>query len=143
VNLTRKQIEDSPKANEHQPVSRKFEQLFFQYYGLGYYWNGPDLWGQYDHPGELAAVNGDVYYLDATEHEIGESHLRSADEIISYGIHAQEYVVVDTRDWWPGGKKVMLSPRDLSEITWQDQSVSAQIKFDEIKKYPLFDPAKL
>src|SRR5580698_8515374 len=33
VNLTRKQIEDSPSINLHKPVSRQYEEEYYLYYG--------------------------------------------------------------------------------------------------------------
>ena len=40
VNLTRKQIENSPSIGTHRPVSRKFEKEYYQYYGWPSYWMG-------------------------------------------------------------------------------------------------------
>ena len=40
VNLTRKQIEDSPSIESHKPVSRQYEEEYYRYYGWPYYWQG-------------------------------------------------------------------------------------------------------
>ncbi len=45
VNLTRKQIEDSPSIESHKPVSRQYEEEYYRYYGWPYYWQGDGLWG--------------------------------------------------------------------------------------------------
>jgi hypothetical protein len=45
VNLTRKQIEDSPSIEAHKPVSRQYEQEYYRYFGWPYYWKGSGLWG--------------------------------------------------------------------------------------------------
>src|SRR5580700_5058366 len=45
VNLTRKQIEDSPSIETHKPVSRQFEEEYYRYYGWPFYWQGDGLWG--------------------------------------------------------------------------------------------------
>jgi hypothetical protein len=45
VNLTRKQVEDSPPIEEHKPVSRQYEEDYYRYYGWPYYWQGNALWG--------------------------------------------------------------------------------------------------
>ena len=37
VNLTRKEIEDSPSIDEHKPVSRQHEEEFHRHYGYPYY----------------------------------------------------------------------------------------------------------
>ena len=36
VNLTRKQIEDSPSIESHKPVSRQYEEEYYRYYGWPY-----------------------------------------------------------------------------------------------------------
>ena len=40
INLTRKQIENSPSIDEHRPVSRQYEQNYYNYYGWPTYWEG-------------------------------------------------------------------------------------------------------
>jgi hypothetical protein len=35
LNLSRKQIEDSPSIASHQPVSRQYEEVYYRYYGRG------------------------------------------------------------------------------------------------------------
>ena len=45
VNLTRKQIENSPSIDLHKPVSRQYEEEYYRYYGWPYYWQGDGLWG--------------------------------------------------------------------------------------------------
>jgi len=44
VNLTRKQIEDSPSIESHKPVSRQYEEEYYRYYGWPCYWQGDALW---------------------------------------------------------------------------------------------------
>ena len=50
VNLTRKQIEDSPSIESHKPVSRQYEEEYHRYYGWPYYWQGEGLWGMSGFP---------------------------------------------------------------------------------------------
>src|ERR1017187_9679436 len=50
VNLTRKQIEDSPAIESHKPVSRQYEEEYYRYYGWPYYWQGDGLWGMSGFP---------------------------------------------------------------------------------------------
>lgn len=45
VNLTPKQIEDSPTYEIGQAVSQQFEDEYNTYYGLPTYWKGPNMWG--------------------------------------------------------------------------------------------------
>src|ERR1017187_9910774 len=50
VNLTRKQIENSPSIESHKPVSRQYEEEYYRYYGWPYYWQGGGLWGMSGFP---------------------------------------------------------------------------------------------
>ena len=40
INLTKKQIEDSPSLDTDKPVSHQFEMDFYGYYGYPMYWGG-------------------------------------------------------------------------------------------------------
>ena len=47
IDLTKKQIEDSPSLDSDKPVSRQFEESYYGYYGWPAYWDGPYMWGPY------------------------------------------------------------------------------------------------
>src|SRR5471030_1010338 len=40
VNLTKRQIENSPTIDAHRPVSRQYEENYYRYYGWPTYWQG-------------------------------------------------------------------------------------------------------
>ena len=161
LNLTRKQIEDSPPLDEHAPVSRQFEIQFHEYYALPFYWVGPIPWGH--HPGESGAVEP-VPEASGSEDEDEDSpeeegHLRSADEVTGYTIEASdgeighvedfmvddetweiEYLVVDTRNWLPG-RKVLVPINRLDTVRWVDRSVHLDMTREAIENSPEFDPS--
>ena len=135
VTITKEMVKNSPSIDEHQTVSREFEKIFFDYYGYGYYWMGTEPWGDYAHP--TALINRNTLIQDDREDNLTQTtnHLRSANEIVHYGIDALDgkkgyvkdivwdtdnwslcYFVVDTRDWLPGGKKVLISPEQLNTL---------------------------
>ena len=39
IDLTKKQIEGSPSLNSDKPVSRQFEETYYEYYGWPLYWD--------------------------------------------------------------------------------------------------------
>src|SRR5664279_6246127 len=41
INLTKKQIEDSPSLDSDKPVSRQFEDAYYGFYRWPVYWGGP------------------------------------------------------------------------------------------------------
>jgi len=50
VNLTREQIEKGPPIEAHKPISRQYEEEYYQYFGWPYYWQGDGLWGESGFP---------------------------------------------------------------------------------------------
>jgi hypothetical protein len=56
VELTKKQIEDSPSLDRDKPVSRQFERAYYGYYGYPMYWGGPYMWGTSYYPYNMGAA---------------------------------------------------------------------------------------
>ncbi len=155
VALTRKQVENSPKIDTHKPVSRQHEAEYMDYYGAGYYWGGPNVWGSGIIPADLAALAVPIGTLPAaTQEASADSHLRSTNEVMGYGIeavdgdlgHVKDFIVdpdtwniryleVSTRDWWPG-KEVLISPEWIDSVSWADSSVRIGLPRESIKNAP-------
>lgn len=162
VNLTKDQVENSPDIDTHKPISRQHEIEFYDYYTYPYYWPGPYLWGPVPYPGampaptESATVNKELRAIK--ERELSkDQHLRSAKEVTDYYIEASDgdighvedflvddqswairYIVVDTKNWWPG-KKVVVSPQWIRAVNWQDSKVYVDLPRDRIKQAPEYD----
>jgi uncharacterized protein YrrD len=164
VNLTRKQIEDSPSIDAHKPVSRQFEEEYHKYYGWPNYWQGGMMWGVSDYPfatppeGSLPEVHASS---EAEPVGFGDPHLRSAKAVIGYQIRATDEVighvtdfvmddrnwsikqmVVDTRKWLPG-KRVLIAPAQINRISWEESQVHVNMTKDTLLKAPLFSVASL
>jgi hypothetical protein len=158
VNLTRSQIENAPPITADEPISREYERRFYQYYGWPAYYYGPALWGpvRYPVPYPPAAPVPDP----ETENLDQDVRLRSASEVVGYSIHARDgdlghledyvlddqdwairYLVVDTRNWIPG-KKVLIAPGWVQEISWTRSRVVVPLDRAVIKEAPEFDPAR-
>ena len=158
VALTKKQIEDSPPIDTHKPVSRQHEAIYMGYYGYPYYWGGPNLWGLASYPAGLAVQREAVTEAEARQARAGkesaDSHLRSTDEVTGYHIEAADgeighvadfiiddktwairYLEVDTRNWWPG-KKVLVAPQWVDNVSWPDSKVYVHLSREPIKNSP-------
>jgi uncharacterized protein YrrD len=152
VDLTKKQIEGSPSLDSDKPVSRQFENSYYGYYGMPMYWSGPYSWGPYPYPmrdrahwGEstrsekawdpaLRSTHGVAgYHIQATDGEIG--HVE--DFIIDPETWAIRYLIVDTRNWWPG-KKVLISPQWIERVSWPELKVFVNLSREAIKQSPGF-----
>jgi hypothetical protein len=47
INLTKKEIENSPSLDSNKPVSKQFEEAYYGHYGWPAYWGGPYMWASY------------------------------------------------------------------------------------------------
>jgi uncharacterized protein YrrD len=150
VDLTKKQIEDSPSLDSDKPVSRQFEELYNGCYGWPTYWSGPYAWGVH-----RSIVRDREKWQDALPGEKAwDSHLRSTHEVSGYHIQATDgevghvedfiiddqtwairYLVIDTRNWWPG-KKVLISPQWIERVSWGESKVFVHPSRETIKRSP-------
>jgi hypothetical protein len=165
VQLTMQQVKDSPDIDTDQSVSRQMETTIYDYYGWSPYWGTGFFMGGYMGaammPGVMAApglgsVRRDEVIAD-TQRNDGDPHLRSTHAVTGYHIHASDgeighvedflvddvdwsihYLVVDTKNWWPG-KKVLISPRSAREIDWTDKLVNLNVDRQRIQDSPPYD----
>ena len=97
----------------------------------------------------------------AEREEAGDLHLRSAAKVTGYHIEATDgdighvedfiiddetweirYMVVDTRNWLPG-KKVLIAPRWIDRVSWDDSKVYVNLSREAIKNAPEYHPDAL
>ncbi|MBN1471518.1 MAG: PRC-barrel domain-containing protein [Syntrophaceae bacterium] len=157
INLTKKQIEDSPSLNKDQSVSRQFEEAYYGYYEWPMYWTGPLMWGFYPslerdpkkwqklpkgekvwdaHLRSMREVNS--YYVQAADGEIG--HVE--DFIIDDETWAIRYLIVDTKNWWKG-KTVLISPRWIERVSWDEAKVFINLSREAVKQSPEYTDESL
>ena len=150
IKLTKKQIEGSPSLDSDKPVSQQFEQVYYEYYGWPIYWGGPFMWG----------ANPDIVSAREERKEIvtaekaWDAHLRSTHDVSGYHIEAADgtighvedfliddqnwairYLIVNTRNWWPG-KHVLVSPQWITRVSWSDSTVFVNLPRETIKQAP-------
>jgi hypothetical protein len=75
------------------------------------------------------------YYIEATDGSIG--HVE--DILIDSATWAARYLLVDTRNWWPG-RMVLISPRWAEEVSWTEGKVHVGVTRDRVKGSPEYDP---
>jgi hypothetical protein len=168
VDLTQAQVRNSPPVEADKPVDRQQEEALARYYNHRYYWDGPYRWGLLAYPGmpPVPIPAGGPADAEAEaaararEGEGGDPTLRSARDVTGYYIGALDgdlghvedflvddqawairYLVVDTRNWWPG-QKVVLSPEWIKSVSWAESTVHVDLRRDEIKAAPPYDPSR-
>lgn len=132
TNLTRAEVKASPPADSDKPVSECMEIIF-----------RPTYFAPPPYELERCDENADV-------------HLRSTKEVDGYKVAASDgdighvvdfivddtdwvirYLVVDTRDLWPG-KHVLVSPEWVEEVDWNTHRVSVSVRRAAIQYAPEF-----
>jgi uncharacterized protein YrrD len=162
IELTREQVKGSPDIDTEKSVSRRQEIELNKYYNWYPYLGGmlgsvgttevpiaPAL----DEQGEQGQVVG------VKTREKSNPHLRSSKELIGYKIHAEDgeighledfivhgedwiirYIVVNTGNWL-SGRKVIIPPGWLKDVSWADSEVIIDVSRETVKNSPEFNPA--
>jgi hypothetical protein len=168
VDLSQEQVRNSPSIDTEQPVSREYEAALSQYYNWPAYWGAagfPDVGFAMPIvpiiPAEVAAAEAksaatrDARAATAVQED---RHLRSVRTVTGYSIEATDgaighvddfliddrswdvrYLIVDTRNWWPG-KKVIVAPQWIHEVGWEEAKVFVDLTRNAIKTSPAYDP---
>ncbi len=150
IDLSRQRILDSPPLASDEPVSRQYEESFYGYFQWPMYWGGGNMWGAYpnltrDHgkspTPEPAIKQWDAHlrstkdstghHLQARDGELGHVH----DFIVDDETWAIRYLVIDTRNWWPG-KKVLIAPQWIDRVSWSESKVFVHLDRELIKEAP-------
>jgi len=156
VNLTRKQIEDSPSIALHQPVSRQFEQEYYRYYGMPVYWQGGALWGTSGFPimGPPA-----MPYLTGPQPGDADANLRSTQAVNGYHLRTGDETtghvcdfMMDDRNWAIGqlviktghrftGKEVLVPTKLVERISYPDSTVFVNLTREAVEHGPAHELA--
>ena len=167
VKLTKAQVEGSPSILQDQPVSAQMERRLYDYYGWDPLWSDGYRGGRERDRGALfgAALFRLRFCAQARRRRLrsacGDPHLRSVAEVTGYHIHAADgeighlknflihsaswgvaYMIVDTRNWWPG-KRVLMSPHAVKKIDWSEHQIHLNVTRDKVKASPPWDPLAL
>lgn len=155
VRITRDQVKNAPPVDTKKPVSRHYETLYYNHFGWPYYWAAGAGSGPLVAPPDLprASANG-IPPASAPE----QPHLRSANEVKGYHFEGRDgklghvedfilsdedwsvrYLEIDTRNWWPGGKKVLLAVDSVEDVAWAECKLTADVPRDTVKRAPEYD----
>jgi sporulation protein YlmC with PRC-barrel domain len=157
VNLTRKQIEDSPSLEWHKPVSRQYEEEYYRHYGWPNYWQGDGLWGMSGFP--ILSVLPKTLPREETaasnpKHERNDAHLRSTQAVKGYHIQDNDGIIghvcdfmIDDRNWAIGqlvvktghrfsGNEVQIPTSKIERISYEESTVFVNLTRKTIEQGP-------
>jgi len=158
VNLTRKQIENSPSIELHKPVSRQYEIEYYRYYGWPVYWDGGSIWGLGGFPVVLPPSK-DVMQARLHHHK-DDKHLQSTRAVTGYQIQTVDGAIgsvsgfmVDDKSWaihelvveaghWYAGKEILISPAKIERISYERSEVFVSLTKADIQRTAEHDVAK-
>ncbi len=159
VNLTKLQVQNSPSIDTEKPVSRQHEIELFKYYGWPIYW-GLSSYAGIRRSRHIHLPLSAKEKKKTSGQPAGDPHLRSTDQVTGYYIqasdgrigHVQDYIVddetwgicfivVNTRNWWPGNK-VLVSPRWIERMSWDESKVFVDLSRESIRNSPEYDSSK-
>jgi uncharacterized protein YrrD len=157
VDLTKKQIEDSPSLSSDKPVSRQFEEGYYAHYGWPMYWGGQYMWGA----SSYIVRNREEWKKSPQGEKAWDPHLRSTQDVSDHRIQATDgeighvedfiiddeawairYLVINTRNWWPG-KKILVSPQWIERVSWDESKVFVNLSRETIKQSPEYTEESL
>lgn len=158
VNLDQKDVESCPDLDERAPVSRAYEKKLSEHYEIDYYW--PTLYAPpvvttpYYPPRPLHSPSKIV------DEEDIDTSLRSFVEVKGYHIRATDgklghvadmivddedwqivYLIIDTSNWRPWSKVVILSIDWMESISYTNRAVTINLESEHIKNAPEYNPA--
>ena len=160
VNLTRRQIEDSPSIEFHKPVSRQYEEEYHRYYGWPYYWQGSALWGMSGFPIlELPAkpFPSEQPIANGPQPEHADAHLRSTQAVNGYHLQASDGIsghvtdfLMDDRSWAISqlivktghrlsGNEVLIATKDVERISYDESTVFVNLTKEAVEQSPAYD----
>jgi len=169
VRLTRQQVKECPDVESDRPVSRQSEAGIYDYYGWSPYWGAGAYMGMVGYGGGYltgtAPPSPELMQrekaIDDARRSQDDPALRSANEVTGYHILASDgeighvedflvedddwsihYLVVDTKNWWPG-RKVLISPMSVRKIEWADRRVNLGADRQKVKDSPAYDPSMM
>lgn len=157
VNLTKEDIESCPDLDEKMPVSREYEKELNKHYNIDNYWpyvyTAPAGAAMYFPPRPIKVPSKIINEKDL------DTSLRSFKEVKGYYIkaingklgHVEDiiiddndwqivYLIVDTSNWQPWSKKVLLPVDWMGEISYVDRKVTINLISEIIKNAPEFYP---
>jgi hypothetical protein len=158
LELSEDEIDKCPKIEDHLPISRKYEEELMKYYSVTPYWSTAYLGttGGYYPPRPLKTPSKIM-----EEEDVG-TNLRSFKEVRGYHIEAIDgeighvddmiiddedmqviYVVIDTSNWIPWSKKVLLSIEWMNKISYVGKHIKVNLNRETIKEGPGYDPTEI
>jgi uncharacterized protein YrrD len=158
VGITAAQVRASPDIDTDQPVSRQQERDYTSYYGYPLYWERAGFRGGGPYPDldKPATRGGSATREIPADPRNADSHLRSANIVGKYQVHATDgevgharEVLIDERTWtirfldiqtggWWFGHDVLMAPEWIERVSWAESAIYVDLTRAEISGAPTY-----
>ena len=155
TDFTREEVKTSPKIEADPPGSRQDAMHDDSS-------KSPQVWGAVRFPHPVSTQGGGESHASNNRKKSSSSTLlRSTRDLHGFTLAASDgeighvddfiiddetwrirYLVVDTRNWWPG-KKVMLSPAWIRAVDWRKHRLNVELSRKEISNSPEYDDSSI
>lgn len=136
LGLTMEQVEDSPSANTHIPISHQHHPHKIFTPGNPAYADAVEAREAIEmtNPEDVnlaSFVDTKGYHIEAQDGPIG--HL--IDLMVNDENWEIMWVVVSTHNWWPG-KQVLLAPASVTRVSAEERKIYVKMTREEVKHSP-------
>jgi hypothetical protein len=130
VDLTTEQVESSPDASAHTPISRQHKMS--KAFASGFKDKDVDaVVAQKISPEDMylcSLKDTEGLHIEAADGEIG--HV--LDFMVNEETWEIVWLVASTRNWWPG-KQVLISPEHIKRVSWPERKIYLDMTRQEVK----------
>lgn len=151
INLTLKQIENSPSIDPDRPVSRQYEIDYYNYFGWPSYWVGGSTWGSSEYP-VFMPVERPWEFRTNHYPQWDDLHLRSTNAVIGCDIEATDgplgsvsSLQADAKSWvireltvetgrWYSGKEIRITPAQIERISYSESKVFVKLTKADLER---------
>lgn len=160
VNKTMEQIENSPKIENDKPVSKQHQNQLIESYSWPVYYSGTAFGvAPVGIPPVVQPRPRKINFQEDAKNN--DPNLRSMNEVLHYDIegidgdvgHVEDlivedenweimYIVIDTLDYLPGGKKVLCAVDWIKSVDYLKSELKISLHNEDVKNSPNFNPAE-
>lgn len=142
VTLNQKQLHDCPPIKADPPAceKNKFDfSLMLRPHQWGFQLDGTISNQEFSHNEQLPALADG--YLRSMKEVVGykvcledKEHGHIEDFIVDVKTWNVKYAVIDSRNWFPGGRKYLIDTDLMESVSWSDKEVTLDLKMKELKQ---------
>lgn len=159
ISMTKDELKNSPTLDEHQPVSRKHEELLNKFHSIDNYWTSSYA-QTFGVPSMITPPHNKHKPPRTVKDEDIDTSLRSFKEIKGYRVECLDqkdgtvadcivdteswkntFIIIDLGKWYTKSKQVMLPVDWISEINYKTREIRIHHNSEVLEQAPEFDPS--